>query len=160
MHTLCTWLLVTGAALGGCRSNTSDPPGSSYRRPVVRHDLAPIASRVQLPPAVDTVTWWAEPLFVDSAWLETPDAPYRIVAWLPGVPPSSGSTTELSIALERAHHLLPEAHWRDAPIRDGQVVLQARDASPPLEACDAHVGVVRAAWLSDGLWLELYQRAE
>lgn len=129
--------------------------------PEVREDPAPLMRRVQLPQPPRTVRWIATAAYLDSSWLEAPEKPMRVAAWLEaGVDPAVSAAVEFDVATATAERLLPKSIRDAALVSDDFVRLRGANAAPGVHSIDPLTVVERAVWLPSGLWLELLVREE
>lgn len=70
--------LLAVTLMSGCKRDDSSS---------VRTDLAPIATRIELPPWVESVRWVSVRAYEDSGWLPAHDAPHDVFVLTLGKPP-------------------------------------------------------------------------
>jgi hypothetical protein len=130
-------------------------------QPEVRQDPEPLLRRVHLPQPARAVRWLVTPAYIESRWLEAPEKPMRIAAWLE-MPHdlSNGAAVEFEVAADTAKRVLPQTISGLAVERDEFMHLRGANAEPAVHSINARTGVERAVWLPGGLWLELFVRDE
>jgi hypothetical protein len=131
------------------------------RQPELREDAAPLTRRVQLPQPPRTVRWIATPAYIDSRWLEAPEKPMHVAAWLQtAVDPAASAAVQFDVAAATAERVLPKSIRDGALVSDDVMRLSGTNAVPGVHSIDPLTFVERAVWLPGGLWLELLVRDE
>ena len=127
---------------------------------VVREERLPLERRVNLPSGVRRVRWVAVPAFIDSGWLEAPEKPYRLYAFLelPSPAPSGATSATRKVLLPEsvARAILPPAVPTRAAAQANQVEVDAALPPEAIAVRTAGVAVTSADRVPGGVLLQLY----
>lgn len=139
---------------GACRSSPEV---------AVRHDLAPLTQRVDLPSDVRSARWVAVPAYTDSGWLAAPERPLRLYVWLELSAPASArsrTTNAVIVPKDVATRILPSA-VATAPTEDAKhVTVTGAPLDPPLQARDSRTHIENTVAIGGGALLVLFARDE
>ena len=130
---------------------------------VVREDRLPLERRVNLPSGVRRVRWVAVPAFIDSGWLEAPEKPYRLYAFLELPSPAPSGATSATSATRKvllpesvARAILPPTVPTRAAAQANQVEVEAALPPEAIAVRAAGVAVTSADRVPGGVLLQLY----
>ncbi len=128
----------------------------------LRTDRAPLDRRVVLPSGVRGVQWVAVPAYADSGFLEAPEKPYDLYAFIvldaPVVSPPRNPSPEQAVTLPAAvaRAILPAALYAAARAKGASVELSGEALSAPLTLKTREVSLKAAARFDAGLLVRLY----